>query len=140
MDRITKEHRSWNMSRIRSRNTTPEKLVRSMLHRMGFRFRLHRRDLPGTPDIVLPRYRTVVFVHGCFWHRHCGCRFTYTPKSRVDFWNRKFRENVKRDRRARRKLRRLEWRVVVVWECQARTPEKAAVVLRRALQGSQDTH
>ena len=87
------------MSRIRGRDTAPELLVRSALHRAGYRFRLHREDLPGRPDIVLPKYRTVVFVHGCFWHRHKGCRFAYTPKSRVAFWNDKFRRNVERDRR-----------------------------------------
>ncbi len=135
MDRITKERRSWNMSRIRGRDTTPEKLVRSTLHRMGFRFRLHRRDLPGTPDIVLPKCRTVVFVHGCFWHRHPRCRYAYVPKSRVVFWRTKFRANVMRDRRVRRELRKLKWRVVVVWECQVRTPELAATLLREALVG-----
>ena len=121
-DRLTREHRSWNMSRIRAKDTQPEKLVRSTLHRAGYRFRLHRRDLPGRPDIVLPKYRTVVFVHGCFWHRHPGCRFAYTPKSRVAFWNEKFRRNVERDCRNVRALRALGWRVITVWECQAQQP------------------
>jgi len=117
MDRISKERRSWNMSRIRSKDTKPELLVRSLLHRNGFRFRLHRRDLPGTPDIVLPKYKTVIFVHGCFWHRHRGCRFAYQPRSNRGFWAMKFRHNVARDRGVRRRLRRLGWHVVVTWEC-----------------------
>jgi DNA mismatch endonuclease (patch repair protein) len=112
------------MSRIRSRDTGPERQVRSALHRAGYRFRLHRKDLPGRPDIVLPKYRTVVFVHGCFWHRHSRCRFAYTPKSRVAFWNAKFAANVARDRRNVRELKRLGWHVVNVWECQAASPAR----------------
>lgn len=123
-DRLTPDRRSWNMSRIRGRDTAPENLVRSTLHRAGYRFRLHRRDLPGRPDIVLSKYRTVVFVHGCFWHRHAGCRFAYTPKSRVDFWTAKFHANVERDRRNAFALRRLGWRVVTVWECDAHRPSR----------------
>lgn len=107
------------MSRIRSRDTAPERLVRSAMHRAGYRFRLHSKQLPGRPDIVLPKYRTVIFVHGCFWHRHPRCRFAYTPKSRVTFWQEKFRRNVDRDRRNARALRSIGWRVVTVWECQA---------------------
>jgi DNA mismatch endonuclease (patch repair protein) len=107
------------MSRIRSRDTVPELQVRSALHRAGYRFRLHRKDLPGRPDIVLPKHSTVVFVHGCFWHRHPGCRFAYLPKSRVAFWRKKFNDNVERDRRNRRDLRRRGWRVITIWECQA---------------------
>lgn len=120
VDIISKERRSWNMSRIRSKNTQPEILVRSMLHRIGLRFRLYARNLPGRPDIVLSRWRRVVFVHGCFWHRHPGCRFAYTPKSRVRFWKRKFRENVVRDTIRIRKLRMQGWRVHVIWECETR--------------------
>ena len=122
VDRLSPEHRSWNMSRIRGRNTQPELAVRSALHRAGYRFRLHRKDLPGRPDIVLPKHRTVVFVHGCFWHRHPGCRFAYTPKSRVAFWQKKFDDNVARDRRNVRALRALGWRVITVWECQTGSP------------------
>lgn len=118
MDRLTRKHRSWNMSRIRGKDTTPELVVRSALHRMGFRFRLHKKDLPGRPDIVLSRYRTAVFVHGCFWHRHPGCTKAYTPKSRVRFWQSKFDQNVKRDAAVRNQLERLGWNVVVVWECE----------------------
>ena len=87
------------MSRIRSKDTIPEVRVRSFLHRAGFRFRLHVKDLPGSPDIVLPKHRTAIFVHGCFWHRHSGCKYACTPKSRVDFWNKKFQQNIDRDRR-----------------------------------------
>jgi DNA mismatch endonuclease (patch repair protein) len=118
MDRISKERRSWNMSRIRSKDTKPEVAVRSMLRRQGFRFRLHRGDLPGTPDLVLPKYKTVIFVHGCFWHRHQGCKYAYTPKSRTGFWAKKFAQNVERDRRARRCLAEEGWRAVIIWECQ----------------------
>ena len=112
------------MSQIRGRDTAPEKQVRSVLHRAGYRFRLHSKRLLGHPDVVLPKYRTVVFVHGCFWHRHKGCRFAYAPKSRVAFWNAKFQSNVERDRRNARELRRLGWKVVTIWECDAGRPEK----------------
>ncbi|MHC4875619.1 MAG: very short patch repair endonuclease [Planctomycetota bacterium] len=124
MDRLTKQHRSWNMSRIRGKDTKPELLVRSMLHRLGFRFRLHRKDLPGKPDIVLPAYRTVIFVHGCFWHRHPGCRFAYNPKSRVDFWRAKFRRNVERHQEVEQALEDLGWRVIVIWECETASDEQ----------------
>lgn len=118
VDRISEAHRSWNMSRIKGSDTNPELRVRSLLHGMGYRFRLHRRDLPGTPDIVLPKLRTAIFVHGCFWHRHPRCRYAYTPKSRVEFWQAKFSANVERDRRKLRALRNAGWRVIVVWECE----------------------
>jgi DNA mismatch endonuclease (patch repair protein) len=121
------------MSRIRGRNTSPELKVRSLLHRLGYRFRVNRPDLPGTPDIVLPRYRTVVFVHGCFWHRHPGCRFAYTPKSRIAFWKKKFRENVSRDRRKRRALEKLGWNVLTIWECQTRDETELTALLRPSL-------
>ncbi len=117
MDRLSKEHRSWNMSRIRARNTAPELIVRSILHKMGYRFRLHRRDLPGRPDIILSRHRLAIFVHGCFWHRHPGCRYAYTPKSNTVFWRKKFEANVGRDHTAARELRKRGWRVAVIWEC-----------------------
>lgn len=114
------------MSRIRSLNTQPEVLVRSILHRLGYRFSLHREDLPGRPDIVLPRYKAVIFVHGCFWHRHAGCQLAYKPKSRQSFWKEKFDENVKRDRRQNSRLRNLGWRCLVVWECQIGRTESLA--------------
>jgi DNA mismatch endonuclease, patch repair protein len=112
--------RSRNMAAIRGRDTSPELKVRSLLHRLGYRFRLHRRDLPGSPDIVLPKYRTLVFVHGCFWHRHPGCSHTTTPKTRADFWARKFEQNEERDHRQQRQLREMGWSVMVVWECELR--------------------
>ena len=126
VDILTPPQRSELMSRIRSRNTKPELAVRSLLHGMGFRFRLHREDLPGRPDIVLPKYKTVVQVHGCFWHRHDGCRFAYDPKTRAEFWQQKFLGNVERDRRTTLELERLDWRVVVVWECELRKVEELA--------------
>lgn len=112
--------RSRNMAAIRGRDTTPELKVRSLLHHLGYRFRLHRRDLPGSPDVVLPRYRTVVFVHGCFWHRHPDCRYATTPMNRAEFWARKFEQNVERDRRQQEQLITMGWRVMVVWECELR--------------------
>ncbi len=106
------------MSRIKGKDTGPEKVVRSLLHRMGFRFRLHVKDLPGKPDIVLPRYRTVIFVHGCFWHRHRGCRNCTTPTNNREFWVKKLEGNAARDERHVSALRKLGWSVVVVWECE----------------------
>ena len=117
MDTLTPKRRSWNMSRIRSKDTTPERIVRSFLHRNGFRFRLHVKDLPGTPDIVLPKYKTVIEVRGCYWHRHPGCKYAYMPKTRVEFWQLKFAENVVRDTRTDQALKKLGWRVIVIWEC-----------------------
>jgi DNA mismatch endonuclease (patch repair protein) len=117
-DTISQPRRSWNMSRIRSRDTNPELAVRSMLHRIGFRFSLRRQDLPGRPDIVLVKHHVACFVHGCYWHRHRGCKMAYMPKSRRLFWSAKFKQNVARDNRAICDLRRLGWRVLVVWECQ----------------------
>jgi len=111
------------MSRIRGKDTKPEVRVRSALHRMGYRFRLHSRNLPGKPDIVLPKHATVVFVHGCFWHRHPGCRFAYTPKSRIEFWQAKFDRNVERHREVEEQLEELGWSVVVIWECETTKPE-----------------
>lgn len=128
MDRISSEHRSWNMSRIKSTDTRPEQLVRSILHRMGYRFRLHRKDLPGRPDIVLPGRGAVVLVHGCYWHRHPDCQFAYTPKSNHDFWQAKFEENVSRDYRQDCQLRELGWKVIKVWECEVK--ERAVLAER----------
>jgi len=112
--------RSKLMSRVRQKNTKPETVVRQALHAAGFRYRLHRRDLPGSPDIVLPGRKAVVFVHGCFWHRHPGCKAASTPKTRAEFWARKFDANVERDRRAIDALSEKGWAVHVVWECETR--------------------
>ena len=133
MDTISKAKRSWNMSRIKGRDTKPEIVVRRLLHGMGFRFRLQGRDLPGRPDIVLPKHRVVVMVSGCFWHRHRGCRYATTPATRRAFWKSKFEENVKRDRRVERMLRRLGWRVITVWECQIGKYDRLGARLRRLI-------
>jgi DNA mismatch endonuclease, patch repair protein len=115
--------RSYNMSRIKGRDTKPELIVRSLVHRMGFRFRLHRSDLPGQPDLVLPVHRKVIFVHGCFWHLH-RCRYGQVfPKKNAEFWNEKRQGTVRRDRRNVRQLRRLNWDVLIVWECWTRDIE-----------------
>ncbi len=105
------------MARIGPKNTAPELAVRHILHRLGTRFRLHRTDLPGKPDIVLPSRKLALLVHGCFWHRHAGCPYAYMPKTRIEFWSAKFDRNVARDRVVRRQLTKLGWRVQVIWEC-----------------------
>ena len=112
------------MARIRSEDTVPEMLVRKMLHAAGFRFRLHRGDLPGKPDIVLPRYKVAIFVHGCFWHGHESCRDGRRPKSNLDYWNRKLDRNRERDRRSQAKLEAIGWRPLVVWECELEDPDQ----------------
>lgn len=118
MDRVNPEKRSEIMSHIRGKNTKPELLVRSLLHRAGFRFRLHRKDLPGKPDIVLPKYKTVVFVHGCFWHGHRGCSKATLPQTNTAFWQEKLAKNASRDARTRTLLQQDGWKVVVVWQCE----------------------
>lgn len=116
-DRLDKERRSWNMSRIRSKNTKPEMAVRRALHAAGFRFRLHVIDLPGKPDIVLPKWKAVVFIHGCFWHRHMGCKDATIPKTRTEWWEEKLSKNKNRDSASCDALVRSGWHVLVVWEC-----------------------
>ena len=122
-DIVDPQTRSRLMSGIRSENTRPELIVRRLLHADGFRYRLHDRSLPGSPDLVFRSLRTAVFVHGCYWHRHPGCRLAYQPKSRTEFWEKKFADNARRDRAAQKELRRLGWTVIVVWECQTRAGE-----------------
>ena len=112
------EKRSRNMSAIKSKNTKPEIAVRKLLHSLGYRFRLHSKDLPGSPDIVLPKYNTVIFVHGCFWHRHKNCKYASTPKTRKEFWEKKFKSNVKRDLEIQEKIKNIGWKSVVIWECE----------------------
>ena len=123
-DRISTERRSWNMSRIRSRDTCPELRVRSMLHGLGYRFRLHDRSLPGRPDVVLKKHRVAIFVNGCYWHRHQGCKqgayFPKDPKQGIEFWREKFDKNVQRDQKNRLLLEEMGWRVAIVWECQTK--------------------
>jgi len=121
------------MSRIRSRDTGPERAVRSVLRGLGFRPQAYRSDLPGVPDLVLPRRRVALFVHGCFWHRHVHCKFAYSPKANRAFWTAKFRANVQRDHQVRRQLIGLGWRAVVVWECELEAVEKLKKKLKRAL-------
>jgi DNA mismatch endonuclease, patch repair protein len=118
VDVVDRATRSRMMSGIRGKHTKPELKVRSFLHREGMRFRLHARNMPGRPDIVLPRYRTVIFVHGCFWHQHDGCRYAATPSSNVEFWSRKLARNVERDQAHSRALASSGWKVLVVWECE----------------------
>lgn len=133
-DVLSPEQRHRNMSRIRGRDTTPERTVRSALHRLGYRFRLHRPDLPGRPDIVLPRFSAVIFVHGCFWHRHPGCRYSTTPSTRASFWQHKFDQNVARDRRNLAALREIGWRVLCVWECETKDHRALSKRLSRFLE------
>lgn len=116
-DRVTPENRSRNMAAIRGKNTKPETEVRRFLHAQGFRFRLHRKDLPGKPDIVLPKYRAAIFVHGCFWHLH-GCKHTVIPKTRTEWWTAKLEGNRARDETNSRRLQQLGWLVITVWECE----------------------
>lgn len=118
MDVVSPDKRSRMMAGIRGKDTKPEIAVRKLVYGMGFRFRLHRRDLPGSPDLVFPRLRKVIFVHGCFWHRHPGCRFAYTPKSNVGFWLAKLEANMRRDAAAQDALVVLGWDVLIVWECE----------------------
>ena len=139
-DRISEQRRSWNMSRIRGKDTAPELHLRSLLHRAGYRFRLHHPTLPGRPDIVLPKYRAAVFVHGCYWHRHAGCPLAATPKTRTGFWQAKFDNTVRRDRRKARELAQLGWRVITVWECQLeKNPEEALRGVKKLLKGGRNS-
>ncbi|MDH2089949.1 very short patch repair endonuclease [Rhizobium pusense] len=136
-DTLTSERRSWNMSRIRGRDTRPELLLRSLLHRAGFRFRLHAKQLPGRPDVVLPKYKAAIFVHGCFWHRHPGCRNATTPSTRREFWQEKFDGNVSRDARNRADLEATGWTVLTVWECELKADAESVVSeLARKLRGN----
>lgn len=131
MDRLTKEKRSWNMARVTGKNTKPEIFVRSALHKTGYRFRLHVRKLPGAPDIVLTRHKAVIFVHGCFWHGHDGCKGGSIPKTRTGFWQNKICENRSRDRRQLAELQENGWRTGVVWECALRNNTKIKCTLSR---------
>jgi DNA mismatch endonuclease (patch repair protein) len=136
VDTISAERRSWNMSRIAGSNTKPELLLRSGLHRAGYRFRLHAKDLPGKPDIVLRKYRTAIFVHGCFWHRHPGCRNATLPSTRTEFWTSKFEGNVERDLRNTVALKEAGWTVLIVWECDLKSDPQAVVMrISQAIKG-----
>ena len=128
-DVVDRAVRARMMSGIRGSNTRPELAVRRALHAAGFRYRLHAPELPGRPDIVLPKHRAVILVHGCFWHRHAGCRFTTTPATRPEFWAEKFRRNVERDARDRHLLKAAGWRIATLWECHLRNLDQSKVKL-----------
>lgn len=134
MDHLDPEHRSENMRRVRGNDTRPELTVRRALHALGRRFRLHRRDLPGKPDIVLAKDRLAIFVHGCFWHRHDDCPRASTPSTRKEFWVAKFERTVVRDAEQAAALRAAGWRPEVIWECETRDSERLNERLRRILQ------
>ena len=133
MDTLTPQERSARMALVRAKDTKPELLVRRLVHGMGYRYRLHRRDLPGTPDLVFPSRGKVIFVHGCFWHRHSGCALARLPKSRGEFWLPKLTANADRDARNLRALRRLGWSALTIWECQLDDAPKLAKSIRRFL-------
>jgi DNA mismatch endonuclease (patch repair protein) len=128
-DHLTKSKRSWNMSQIRSTNTRPELVVRSLLHSLGYRFRLHKKDLPGKPDIVLKRFKTVVFCHGCFWHQHVGCKRASSPKTNQDYWLPKLKRNRERFDLVKNMLIELGWKVIVVWECETKDIDSLKIKL-----------
>lgn len=135
IDPLTVGQRSELMSRVRSKDTEPEMRVRRLVHRMGYRYRLHAKELPGRPDLVFRPRRKVIFVHGCFWHRHDGCARASTPKTRTSYWEDKFRKNVIRDRRNLLDLAELGWDVIVVWECETRDLDQLATRLAGFLDG-----
>lgn len=132
-DRVTPEQRSRNMARVKGRDTKPERLVRSLIHGMGYRFRLHRADLPGKPDIVLPSLRKVIIVNGCFWHGHPDCRRSVRPSTNREFWDIKIDGNIARDARNLAALEALGWRVLIVWQCETKNHEALEAALERFL-------
>jgi DNA mismatch endonuclease, patch repair protein len=134
MDTLTREERSIRMGLVRGKNTRPELAVRKAVYALGYRYRLHRRNVPGRPDLVFRSRRKVIFVHGCFWHRHPGCARTRTPKSRIPFWEKKFRENVERDEATAHALSQQGWRALTIWECQTESPEELSRLLRDFLE------
>lgn len=139
VDVVSQEVRSRMMAGIRGKNTKPEMLVRRFLHAKGFRYRLHDKALPGKPDMVLPRYQTVIFVHGCFWHRHLACQFATTPSTNRSFWLKKFEKNEVRDRLAAETLISLGWKVIILWECGLRSGEAAECLAWLPLQITKGT-
>ena len=131
VDNLTPEKRSWNMSRIRSKDTRPEKTVRSLLHSLGYRFRIHNKNLPGKPDIVLPKYNALIFIHGCYWHQHKNCKYASKPKTNKDYWTKKLKANVSRDREVLQKLKLTDWKVLIVWECSLKKKETIELTLNK---------
>jgi DNA mismatch endonuclease, patch repair protein len=138
-DKLSAKRRSWNMSRIRSRDTSPEFAVRRCLTQLGYRYRLHRKNLPGKPDVVLPKHRIAIFVHGCFWHQHRGCIDCSNPKTNANYWRPKLLANVQRDRKYRRSLRQIGWKPLIIWECQTQKPERLRERLQRKLNSTIDS-
>lgn len=126
------------MSQVKSKNTKPELIVRKFLHANGYRYRLHVKDLPGKPDIILPKYKTVIFVHGCFWHGHTGCKYATVPKTRTDWWLNKINTNKANDKKAVQKLRKDGWQIITIWECQLKK-DKSAPTLEKLLKRLQST-
>jgi DNA mismatch endonuclease, patch repair protein len=139
-DIVNRRQRSEMMSRIGPRDTVPELAVRRMAHRLGLRFRVHRKDLPGRPDLVFAKHGLALFVHGCFWHRHRGCANATMPKTRPEFWQRKFEGNVERDHRNCEDLARLGWRTLIIWECEAEDPARLESILSDALAPADRQH
>lgn len=133
MDKFSKAKRAEIMRAVKGKNTLPELQVRRLLHSMGFRFRLHRRDMPGCPDIVLPKHKICLFVHGCFWHQHPGCKRAALPSSNFDFWSSKFKKNVIRDKENIKKLNDLGWKVVIIWECETKNPQELMLRVKSIL-------
>lgn len=134
MDRVTADRRSEIMRRIRSKDTSIEMTIRRLVHGMGYRYRLHAKDLPGSPDLVFRGRRKIILVHGCFWHRHRKCPLSSTPKTRVDFWKEKFEKNMVRDRRNLRELKKLGWSILVVWQCEIKDKDKLEKMIRLFLE------
>lgn len=133
MDKIDPWQRSKNMAAVHGKNTSPELRVRRMLHSMGFRFRLNKKNLPGKPDIVLPKYQLCIFVHGCFWHQHSGCKRATVPETRKEFWGKKFCKTKERDKKSLIELQKLGWRVQTIWECETKNPDKLAMIIANSL-------
>lgn len=127
-DILSQAERSVLMSKVKSTNTKPERMLRSGLHRLGFRYRLNYKALPGKPDLVFPKYKAVIFVHGCYWHRHVGCKYASTPKTNVDFWNLKFSENINRDKFVESELIKMGWRFLIVWECELKKKKIETII------------
>lgn len=138
MDKVNIEQRSKNMAAVHGKNTSPELRVRRMLHSMGFRFRLNKKDLPGKPDIVLPKYQLCIFVNGCFWHQHSSCKRATVPETRKEFWEKKFCETKERDKKSFIALQKLGWRVQTIWECETKNPDKLAVIIANYFQFESD--
>ncbi len=134
MDSLTPVERSERMARVRSKHTMPEMIVRSLVHALGYRYKLHRGDLPGNPDLVFPSRGKIIFVHGCFWHRHGTCKNTRWPKSKLDFWKPKLEGNQRRDKANQKALKKLGWEMIIIWECQLKDVERIAEKIIRFLE------